>query len=150
MKKRLLEERRNAFKYYKEEEQREIIARKIENKRQELIREWDKMTSAKEYKQILICYDTFKYKANSMREFFDMGISVQIANTFHECNGGLEYSGSKKKLAEMMSRHGKDEFNRRDAYRLILHLIWMSREEEKQFNAFANPKMEAFKKTLGV
>ena len=110
------------------------------------------MTSAKEQKQILTCYETFKYKANSMtmRNYFDMGEGMNIANTFHECNGGLEYSGSKKKMAEMMSKHGKNEFNRKQAYRLILGLIWMSKEEEKQFNAFANPKIEAFKKTLKV
>ena len=85
-----------------------------------------------------------------MRGYFDMGESTNIANTFHECNGGLKYSGSKKKLAEMMSMHGKSEFHKRDAYRMILRLIWMSKEEEKQFNVFANPKIEAFKKTLGV
>ena len=150
LKKEILKIRQNTINYKKEQKQQKIIDDQIENKRQELIREWDKMTSAKEQKQILICYETFKFKANSMRGYFDMGESTNIANTFHECNGGLKYSGSKKKLAEMMSMHGKSEFHKRDAYRMILRLIWMSKEEEKQFNVFANPKIEAFKKTLGV
>ena len=109
------------------------------------------MTSAKGHKQILICYESFKMKVNgSLGQYFDMGESTNIANTFGECIGGLEYSGSKKKLAEMMSNHGKDDFNRRDAYRMMLQRIWMSKAEEKQFNAFANPTIEAFKKTLGI
>lgn len=50
----------------------------------------------------------------------------------------------------MISKHGKEDFNRRDAYRMMLQRIWMSKAEEKQFNAFANPTIEAFKKTLGI
>ena len=50
----------------------------------------------------------------------------------------------------MISKHGKEDFNRRDAYRMMLQRIWMSKAEEKQFNAFAYPTIEAFKKTLGI
>ena len=150
LKNRLLEYRKNACKAYEKEKKQKEIDAQIEGKRQELIREWDKITSAKENKQILICYQTFKDKIPFMSLHFDMGDGTQIANTFHECNGGLEYSGSKKKLAELMSNHGKSDFHRKDAYRMMLRLIWMSKNEEKQFNAFANPKIEAFKKTLGI
>ena len=150
-KKFLLEVRQNTHNYYEQQKKQKGIDDKIESKRQESIKEWDKMTSAKEHKQILICYESFKMKVNgSLGQYFDMGESTNIANTFGECNGGLEYSGSKKKLAEMISKHGKEDFNRRDAYRMMLQRIWMSKAEEKQFNAFANPTIEAFKKTLGI
>lgn len=150
LKKKLLDERKNDCKAYEEEKKQKHIDDQIEGKRQELIREWDKITSAKEYKQILICYETFKNKIPFLSTHFDMGDSTEIFNIFHECCGGLEYSGSLKKLAELMSNHGKNEFHRKDAYRMILRFICMNKDEEKQFNAFANPKIEAFKKTLGV
>ena len=63
-KKFLLEVRQNTHNYYEQQKKQKGIDDKIESKRQELIKEWDKMTSAKEHKQILICYESFKMKVN--------------------------------------------------------------------------------------
>ena len=81
-KKFLLEVRQNTHNYYEQQKKQKGIDDKIESKRQELIKEWDKMTSAKGHKQILICYESFKMKVNgSLGQYFDMGESTNIAIT---------------------------------------------------------------------
>ena len=145
----MLEERKKVTEAYNKRIKREFIDQTLEERRNQLLRQWNNMNFQKEYNTYLKQIDYFKWSFNSDKTILhDYNGFGNIQELFKRCNMGFEFVGGQYKLAEYIVKFAKSDFDGKAAMSNIQRMIVMSHEEARMFKAFSEPTLKNLEREM--